>query len=76
MTGFLLALRLFKVYSVVSEWLQSDSLPLFVIPDSFFLFVHLCLPSQVRLAGVRQRVYFTSDLGQCKAFPALLPEEA
>lgn len=39
MTGFLLVLLLFKVYSVVSEWVQSDSLPLFVIPMAFVLFV-------------------------------------
>lgn len=39
MTGFLLVLLLFKVYSVVSEWVQSDSLPLFVIPMAFGLFV-------------------------------------
>lgn len=45
MTGFLLVLRLFKVYSVVSEWVRSDSPPLFVIPDSFSLYICAFLSS-------------------------------
>lgn len=82
-----MVLLLFKVYSVVSEWVQSVSLPLFVIPMAFVLFVlfggkgegkrniHILYPG-VFLSVYRKDFYFASDLHRCRAFPvyALLPD--
>lgn len=61
MTGFLLVLLLFKVYSVVSEWVQSDSPLLFVILMAFFPFglFFFCLPIQVRFTSSKEKIAFS-----------------